>query len=152
MKIEYFNLYTHFVLITKGRYPFIKENNRIRIEKYMTGIVKNHYSKLYSVYANPEHVHLLISRSPEISEGQLATRIADNTKKFILENQLCEPQFNWQETASAFSVSKSDVDGVCKYILNQKVHHQKVSFGAEYDALIKQYQQTLKWETGTVLL
>ncbi len=147
MKIEYFNLYTHYVFVTINRYPFISESNRGRIEKYMTGVVNNHDSRLYAIYANPEHVHLLISRSPDISETHLATRIADSTKKFIIENELCERHFLWQESGSAFSVSKADVDRVCKYILNQKAHHQKVSFKEEYEVLIKHYQQTLRWES-----
>ena len=44
MKIEYNNLYTHFMLITANRYPIIPEVNRERIEKYMTGIVNNNNS------------------------------------------------------------------------------------------------------------
>jgi REP element-mobilizing transposase RayT len=39
----------------------IPEMNRERIEKYITGIVNNNNSKLYSIYANPEHVHFLVS-------------------------------------------------------------------------------------------
>ncbi len=31
-----------------------------------------------------------------------------------------------------FSVSKSDVDKVIKYILNQMEHHKKVTFEEEY--------------------
>ena len=68
MKIEYHNLYTHFIFTTQDRLPSIPEKNRARIEKYMTGIVNNNNSKLYSVYANPEHVHLLVSRSPKLSD------------------------------------------------------------------------------------
>jgi len=34
MKIEYNNLYTHFILITQNRYPLITERQRERIEKY----------------------------------------------------------------------------------------------------------------------
>jgi putative transposase len=41
MKIEYHNLYTHFILITTNRLPIIEEINRVRIEKYITGIVNN---------------------------------------------------------------------------------------------------------------
>src|SRR5580658_6030423 len=125
MKIEYNNLYAHFIMITKNRYPFITESSRIRIEKYITGIVSNHDSKLYTIYANPEHVHLLISRSPKISEETLITRVADSSMNFIIENKLCSSNFSWQDSASAFSVSKSDVDKVCKYILNQPEHHKK---------------------------
>jgi putative transposase len=110
MKIEYNNLYTHFVFTTFGRKHLIPEKNRIRIEKYMTGIVCNNSSKLYSIYANPEHVHLLVSRSATISEEELATIIAESSEKFIIENRLAIGQFRWQQSASAFSVSKSDID------------------------------------------
>jgi len=34
MKIEYHNLYTHFILIAKNRMPLIPEKNRERIEIY----------------------------------------------------------------------------------------------------------------------
>ena len=33
MKIEYNNLYTHFILITQNRYPLITERQRERIER-----------------------------------------------------------------------------------------------------------------------
>ncbi len=58
MKIEFNNLYTHFVFITLGRQFMIPEKRRIRIEKYITGIVSKNATKLYAIYANPEHVHL----------------------------------------------------------------------------------------------
>jgi len=70
MKIEYHNLYTHFILIPQNRLPLIQEENRQRLEKYITGIVNNNQSKMYSIYANPDHVHFLVSRSPKISEEQ----------------------------------------------------------------------------------
>ena len=41
MKIEYNNLYTHFIFTTIHRLPFIKEENKQRIEKYITGVVQN---------------------------------------------------------------------------------------------------------------
>ncbi|MCD4696493.1 MAG: transposase [Bacteroidales bacterium] len=144
MKIEYNNLYTHFVLTTLHRVPIISEKNRIRVEKYITGIVNNNLSKLYAIYANPEHVHFLVSRSPEISEIELVTIIADSSDRFINANKLARENFAWQQSASAFSVSKSDVDKVCKYILNQPEHHRKVSFAEEYDLFIQHYQQNLE--------
>lgn len=146
MKIEYHNLYIHYILITKNRFPFIIEKSRVRIEKYITGITANTNSKLYAIYANPDHVHFLISKSPTISDTALITRIAEGTKKFILENQLCSKDFSWQDSASAFSVSKSEIDSVCKYIHNQPQHHKKISFEEEYNDLMTFYQQPLKWD------
>jgi len=144
MKIEYHNLYTHFVFTTLGRLPLIPEQNRVRIEKYITGIVNNNSSRLYAIHANPEHLHFFVSRSPSISEEQLATIVADSSERFINENKLATSNFAWQSTASAFSVSKADIDKVCKYILNQPNHHKKVTFAEEYEQFIKYYQQTLQ--------
>jgi REP element-mobilizing transposase RayT len=146
MKIEFHNLYTHFILVTQNRIPTIQEKNRERIEKYITGIINNNGSKLYSIYANPEHIHILVSRSPRLSEEILAKIIADSSSKFINENKLCRGLFAWQDSASAFSVSKTDVDRICKYILSQPEHHKKVSFAEEYDEFLKHYQKTLKWD------
>lgn len=108
--------------------------------------MSNYESKLYSIYANPEHIHFLISRSPKLPEEAFATVIAESSEKFINEKQLCRSIFAWQESASAFSVSKSEVDKVCKYILNQPEHHRKVTFTEEYDRFLKHYQKTLKWQ------
>jgi putative transposase len=112
MKIEYHNLYTHFIFTTLHRLPIISETSRDRIEKYITGIVNNNQSKLYAIYANLDHVHLLISRSPKISDEEIAGMIAESSMQFINQNNLCSAKFAWQESASAFSVSKSDVDKV----------------------------------------
>ncbi len=59
-------------------------------------------------------------------------------------NKLVKGRFEWQTTCSAFSVSKRDVDKVCKYILNQKEHHRKITFKEEYDKFIKFYEKTMQ--------
>lgn len=143
MNIEFNNLYTHFVFTTFQRLPLIAEQHRIRIEKYITGIVKKYNCKMYAIYANPEHVHFLVSRSPQISEETLATIVASSSREFINNNKLCDTAFEWQDSAAAFSVSKADVDKVCKYILNQPKHHKKQTYEQEYLQFIKHYQQTI---------
>lgn len=143
MKIEYNNLYTHFIFTTLHRLSLIQEENRQRIEKYITGIVNHVNCKMYAIYANPEHVHFLVSRSPDMDEERLAGIIETSSETFINENKLCLGKFQWQNTCSAFSVSKRDVNKVCKYILGQKEHHHKQTFAEEYDTFIKFYQQTV---------
>lgn len=144
MKIEYNNLYTHFIFTTLHRLPIISEKHRERIEKYITGIVNNNDSQLYAIYANPEHVHFLVSRSPKLSEETLASIVAESSQRFINQNKLCTGQFAWQESAAAFSVSKADIDKVCKYILGQPEHHRKTTYAEEYEEFIKFYQKTLQ--------
>jgi putative transposase len=143
MRIEYNNIYIHFVFTTQNRLPLIPEKNRPRIEKYITGIVNNNKSKLYAIFANPDHLHFLVSRSPELSDERLATIVADSSEKFINDNKLTTGLFRWQQIAAAFSVSKSEVDKICKYILNQPEHHKTTSFEEEYQEFIKHYQSTI---------
>jgi putative transposase len=137
-------LYTHFIFTTIRREALILEVNRGPYEKYITGIVNNNACQLYAIYANPEHVHLLVLRAPTISEERLATIVADSSEKFINLNDLCKSRFQWRLSCSAFSVSKADIDCVCKYILKQPEHHKIKTFKEEYDAFIKLYQKTLK--------
>ena len=80
---------------------------------------------MYAIYANPEHVHFLVSRSPSISEEKLAAIVANSSEEFINQNNLCQGKFKWQQSASAFSISKSQVENVCRYILGQPEHHKK---------------------------
>jgi putative transposase len=148
MKIEYNNLYTHFIFTTIHRLALIHGQNRERIEKYITGLVNHRDCQMYAIYANPEHVHFLISRSPKVNDEWIATEIAELSAKFINENHLTIGRFEWQDSCSAFSVSKGDIDRTCKYILNQKAHHQKKTFAQEYEQFMKHYQQTLNTNKG----
>jgi len=143
MKIEYNNLYTHFIFTTFLREELILNKNRVRIEKYVTGIVNNTDCQLYAIYANPEHMHFLVSGSPRIDEESLAGIIANSTANFINKNKLCKCNFQWQMSCSAFSVSKKDVDYICKYILTQPEHHKRQSFKDEFDSFIKFYQKPI---------
>jgi REP element-mobilizing transposase RayT len=123
--------------------PIIPSTHRERIEKYITGIIKNNNSHLYAIYANPDHMHFLVSKSPNISEENLASIVADNSERFINENKLVQGIFKWQDSCSAFSVSKGDVSKVCRYIERQPEHHKKVSFKEEIQEFIKFYEETI---------
>jgi hypothetical protein len=85
-----------------------------------------------------------VSCSPGVDEESLARIVANSSTNFINKNKLCKCNFQWQMSCSAFSVSKKEVDHVCKYILNQPEHHKKHSFKDEYDSFIKFYQKTIK--------
>jgi putative transposase len=128
MKIQYNNLYTHFILVTLKRFPFINETNRERIEKYITGIVNNKDSKLYAIYANSEHVHFVASRFPKISEESLLTSVAESSERFIIENKLCAGRFKWQDSAAAFRFqNRMWIEFVNTFLINLNIIVRSVS-------------------------
>jgi len=47
--------------------------------------------------------------------------------------------FAWQQGYGAFSVSRSIVPAVVRYIRNQEAHHRKMSFDEEFVALLKKH-------------
>jgi hypothetical protein len=57
-----------------------------------------------------------------------------NDKKFILG------KFNWQDGFGAFTYSKSQIDKVVKYVLDQPEHHKKQSFKNEYVLLLEKFE------------
>jgi len=67
-----------------------------------------------------------------------------NINKIINDNKLSVGLFQWQQSCSAFSVSKRDISKVCNYIDNQKEHHTKESYTEEYETFLKFYQQTIQ--------
>ena len=50
--------------------------------------MNNNDSQLYAIYANPEHVHFLVSRSVKLSEEHLASIVAGSSQSFINKNKL----------------------------------------------------------------
>ena len=128
MPNTYTQLYIQIVFAVKGRENLISKGNREELHKYITGIVQNRDQKLLSIFCMPDHVHLLISIKPTISISDLVRDIKAGSSKFINDSKWIQGKFNWQEGFGAFSYSKSQIDNVVKYILNQEEHHKKINF------------------------
>ncbi len=140
MANSYTQLYVQFVFAVKGRANLIKETFRDEIEKVISGIVTNHDSKTYAIYCNPDHVHILVSIHPTISVSKLVEQIKSGSSKWLNEKRYLPGKFNWQVGYGAFSYSKSQIDHVVKYILNQPEHHKKRTFREEYLDLLEKFE------------
>jgi REP element-mobilizing transposase RayT len=140
MANSYTQLYVQFVFAVKGRSNLIKETFRDEIEKVMSGIVTNHNSKTYAIYCNPDHVHILVSIHPTISVSKLVEQIKSGSSKWLNEKRYLPGKFHWQVGYGAFTYSKSQVDSVVKYILNQPEHHKKRTFREEYLDLLQKFE------------
>ena len=70
-----------------------------------------------AIYCNPDYIHILIDLHRSVSDA--AKYVKANSSKWVNEQNWIPGKFNWQEGFGAFSYSKSQVDVVVKYILNQ---------------------------------
>lgn len=140
MANTYTQIYIQIVFAVKGRQNLISKENREELHKFITGIVSNRGQKLFAVFAMPDHVHILVSMSPTFSISDLVRDIKAGSSKFINDKKWMNEKFNWQEGYGAFSYSKSSVDSVVKYILNQEEHHQNKSFKNEYLDFLEKFE------------
>jgi len=140
MPNTYTQLYIQIVFTVKGRQNLISEMHREELQKFITGIVSNRDQKMLAIYAMPDHIHILIGFKPNMSISDLVRDIKAGSSKFINDSKWIYGKFNWQEGFGAFSYSKSHLDNVVKYILNQKEHHNKKSFKEEYLQFLKEYE------------
>ena len=88
----------------------------------------------------PDHTHLLVGLKPSISISDLVRDIKAGSSKFITDRNFVKGKFNWQEGFGAFSYSKSQIDSVIQYILNQEEHHKKKTFKEEYIDFLKRFE------------
>ncbi|MDP3358894.1 MAG: IS200/IS605 family transposase [Lutibacter sp.] len=140
MPNTYSQIYIQIIFTVKGRENFINKKHQEELHKYITGIIAKRQQKLLAIYANPDHIHILVGLKPNISISDLVRDIKTGSSKFINDNKWVNGKFNWQEGFGAFSYSRSQIDTVINYIANQEVHHNKMSFKEEYIGFLKTYE------------
>ena len=140
MANTYTQMYVQIVFAVKGRENLITEKNRIELEKYICGIIKNKKSKPLAIHCNPDHTHVLVGLHPEVSVSDLSRDIKANSSKFVNEKKWITGKFQWQDGFGAFTYSKSQIDPVIKYVLNQPEHHKKQTFKEEYLLMLEKFE------------
>jgi putative transposase len=140
MANTYSQIYIQIVFAVKGRENLIAKENREELHKFITGIVSNRDQKLLAIFAMTDHVHIFVGMKPSISISDLVRDIKAGSSKFINDSKWIKGKFNWQEGFGAFSYSRSHIDNVVKYILNQEEHHNKKTFKEEYLDFLEKFE------------
>ena len=128
----YTQLYIQIIFTVKDRQNLLPKQHREELHKFITGIVSNRKQKVISIFAMSDHIHLLVGLKPNITISDLVRDIKAGSSNFINDKKWIKNKFYWQEGFGAFSYSKSQLDNVVKYILNQEEHHKKKTFKEEY--------------------
>jgi putative transposase len=139
MPHSYSNLLTHIVYSTKNRRPFIDATLEARLFPYFGGIVRQLGGKLYVVNGVEDHVHLLAELPTTITIAEVVGKIKGSSTYWIHQSFPERSRFAWQRGYGAFSVSKSNVATVARYIEAQKEHHGKRSYQDEFTELLQRH-------------
>jgi putative transposase len=131
-------LNVHVVFSTKERRRTLMANLREPLFPYVAGILKDLHGHLIQGGGVDDHVHLLIRLHQSTSVADCVRTIKANSSKWLREEHDVRWP-GWQEGYGAFSVSKSAIPDVERYIENQETHHAQTSFQDEFRALLKRH-------------
>ena len=149
MANTYTSLYYHVVFSTKNRVQCISPEIEHRVWAYLGGVARKHHMTALQVGGVEDHVHALVIAPPTLAPSQIAQALKGDTSKWIHEEFPPLRSFAWQDGYGAFTVSKSSLPEVVRYIKNQREHHRKRTFQEEYlDFLRKhgiEYDERYVW-------
>lgn len=140
MANTYTQLYVQLVFAVKGRQSLIEKQHREQLHQYITGIVQKRGQKMLAIFCMPDHIHIFIGFKPTLCLSDLVRDIKTNASIFIKEKRFTQVKFEWQEGFGAFSYAHSQLNAVCKYILNQERNHQARTFQKEYLDLLQKFE------------
>lgn len=133
-------LYVQLVFGVKGRESLIDPTWEEKLFKYISGIVANKGQKLMAINGMPDHIHILVSISPNCRLSDLVREIKKSSNEFVNRNKFSYSHFQWQSGYGVFSYSQSCIEKIVQYILNQKEHHKKSDFNIEYKKLLNRFK------------
>ena len=124
--------------------------------KYWDAILEKSWrGELFSVIANlinetgchtiiingvEDHVHCFFGLKPSISVSEVMKNTKAKSSKWINESGILEHNFEWQPGFGAFSYSRSQLNQVYQYILNQDKHHENQTFFDEYIGFLNKFE------------
>jgi REP element-mobilizing transposase RayT len=139
MANTYTSLYYHVVFSTKNRARCIGQELEPRVWAYLGGVARKHGMTALQVGGYEDHVHALIMMPPSVAPSQAVQFLKGDSSRWLHEEFPALKGFTWQDGYSAFTVSKSNLSAVVRYIRNQREHHRKRTFQEEYLELLRRH-------------
>lgn len=123
----------HLVFSTKNRRKTIQKQMQPRLWAYMAAICQNNKIIVYAIGGMEDHVHMLMRLPPTLAQAEAILVVKGDSSKWMGKG------FAWQKGYGSFSVSKSLVPTVIRYIENQERHHKKMTFEEEFIAFLEKH-------------
>lgn len=140
MANTYTQIYIQVIFAVQERACLIDKSWKEELFKYIAGIFRNQRVKMIAIGGVEDHIHILLGMNPAIALSDLIRDVKAFSSKFVNEKGWVSGRFCWQEGYGAFSYSRSQVDTVARYVLDQEKHHAKRSFRAEYESLLNKFE------------
>jgi putative transposase len=139
MPSTHLSLHYHVVFSTKNRQNWIEPAWLDDLHGYLGGCIKTLDGIPVEIGGIGDHVHLLLGLRATHSLADILREIKKVSSRWVHE-EVGVTTFAWQEGYGAFTVSRSNIDPVRKYIATQAEHHRKRTFQEEYRDLLTKHE------------
>jgi len=136
MSHTYANILIHALFSTKDRQRWLIPEIREEAFSYLGGTINELGGQSLLVNGPLDHVHMLFVQPRTRSIASIMEKVKAHSSSWVKDRWPNRRHFGWQTGYAAFSVSKSHVEDVERYIRNQEEHHRKVSFQEEVIAFL----------------
>jgi REP element-mobilizing transposase RayT len=129
-------LAVHVTFSTTGRMKWIDHEIERRLWAELRRILEDNRCKVWAVGGVEDHVHVLFELPPALALATILQRLKGGSSRWF---RLARPDtaFSWQRGYGAFSVSARNIDGVVRYIQNQREHHMRFDYDSEIERLVE---------------
>ena len=124
-------IWVHVIIGVKYREDLILPKYERLFYKIISREISRMGCKLFAINGTKNHVHVLIMLNSKVSISKVMKQVKGASSRIISRLKITPREFNWQIGYGAYSVSEKNLKGVIKYIKNQKIHHQEVSYWDE---------------------
>jgi len=142
----YSKMFIHAVFHLKNNDCLIKPDDELKLYSYINGVIILNGCSPIIINGIENHIHVLCILSKNISTANLLEDIIDHSSRWIKSLGNHYHDFDWQGDYSCYSVSKSRVNNVRKYIEDQKELHKTQTFEEEYRQFLNENEIDYKEE------
>ena len=137
MSSTHVSLFYQLVFSTKNRTKSVLQPWRDRLHAYLGGIVRSMGGMALEVGGTQDHVHMLVSLAATHTIATVLKGVKSSSSQWV-HRHIGSRRFDWQDGYGAFSVSRSQVETIRKYIRNQAEHHRHLTFQEEYVKMLSE--------------
>jgi len=123
MANTYHQIYIQLIFAVKGRRSLLKKEFRHEFFRVMASMIQDLGHKSIIVNGVADHVHCLVGLNPDKTISDLVEKLKTSSNHFLKDKKWADGSFSWQRGYGAFSYSKSHVERVYQYIVDQEAHH-----------------------------
>jgi putative transposase len=138
MPSTFTSLHFHVVFGTKNRKPFLTPDLLEPMHHYLGGCIRSIGGTPLEIGGVADHVHILTGLRPTHRLSDVLRDIKKGSSKWMHEEVRC-PTFHWQDGYAAFSIGRTEIERVRRYVAKQAEHHAVKTFEEEYREMLKAY-------------